>query len=57
MKKINTGETKGLKRHFDDLGRIVIPKEFRKELNISDETIGEIFLIKDGIFIKINKED
>lgn len=53
MRKIKIGETKGIKRHFDELGRIVIPKEFRKELDISDNTEGEIFLIPDGIFIKI----
>mgnify|MGYP002526773352 CR=1 FL=1 len=56
MKKIKTGETIGIKRHFDDLGRIVVPKEFRKELGINDDTEGEMFLLPDGIFIKINKE-
>lgn len=56
MRKIRTGETKGIKRHFDDLGRIVVPKEFRKELGINDDTEGEMFLLPDGIFIKINKE-
>ena len=56
VKKIKTGETTGIKRRFDDLGRIVIPKEFRKELGIKEETKGEIFLLSDGIFIKIEKE-
>lgn len=56
MKKIKTGETIGIKRRFDDLGRIVIPKEFRKELGVKEETKGEMFLLPDGIFIKINKE-
>ena len=56
MRKIRTGETKGIKRHFDDLGRIVVPKEFRNELGIKEETKGEMFLLPDGIFIKINKE-
>lgn len=56
MRKIRTGETKGIKRHFDDLGRIVVPKEFRKELGIKDDTEGEMFLLSDGIFIKIEKE-
>lgn len=55
MRKIRIGETKGIKRRFDELGRIVIPKEFRNELGISDNTEGEIFLIPDGIFIKIKK--
>lgn len=56
MKKIKTGETIGIKRHFDELGRIVIPKEFRNELGIKEETKGEIFLLPDGIFIKIEKK-
>lgn len=56
MKKIKTGETIGIKRRFDDLGRIVIPKEFRKELGVKEETKGEIFLLPYGIFIKIEKE-
>lgn len=56
MKKIRTGETKGIKRRFDDLGRIVIPKEFRKELDITNDTQGEMFLLSDGIFIKVGKE-
>ena len=53
MRKIKTGETKGLKRKFDDLGRIVIPKEFRDELGIKDKDKVEIFLLNDGLFIKI----
>lgn len=56
MKKVKTGETRGVKRKFDDLGRIVIPKEFRNELGINDDTAGEIFLLSDGIFIKVGKE-
>lgn len=56
VKKIKTGETIGIKRRFDELGRIVIPKEFRNELGIKEETKGEIFLLPDGIFIKIEKE-
>lgn len=53
VKKFKTGETIGIKRKFDELGRIVIPKEFRNELNIENNTEGEIFLIPNGIFIKI----
>lgn len=55
MRKIKTGETIGIKRRFDELGRIVIPKEFRNELKIEINTEGEIFLIPNGIFIKIRK--
>ena len=53
MRKIKTGETKGLKRKFDNLGRIVIPKEFRDDLRIKDKDEVEIFLLNDGLFIKI----
>ena len=56
MKKINTGETVGIKRRLDDLGRIVIPKEFRKELGIKDKDIAEMFLVKNGIFIKVKEQ-
>ena len=56
MRKVKTGETKGVRRHFDSLGRIVIPKEFRNELGIKPESKGEIFLLPDGLFIKIEKE-
>ena len=55
MRKIKTGETIGIKRRFDELGRIVIPKEFRNELKIESNTEGEIFFIPNGIFIKIRK--
>lgn len=52
---INTGETIGLKRKIDPLGRIVLPIEFRKELkmNVSDEV--QMFLLKDGIFVKVKE--
>lgn len=53
MKKIKIGETIGIKRRFDELGRIVIPKEFRNEFDIDNTTEGEIFLIPNGIFIKL----
>lgn len=53
MNKVRTGETIGIKRKFDKLGRIVIPKEFRDEMKIEDNSEGEIFLVPNGIFIKI----
>ena len=52
MEDINTGETKGLIRKLDDLGRIVIPKEFRNSLKIEENQKLEMFLTKTGIFIK-----
>lgn len=56
MREINTGETIGIKRSFDGLGRIVVPKEFRDELDMQPEESVELFLVKDGIFIKKIKE-
>lgn len=52
MKKINLGDTKGLTRKLDNLGRITLPKEFRDTLNIDIKDKVEIYLLQDGIFIK-----
>lgn len=51
---IQLGDTKGLARKLDALGRVTLPIEFRKELGIlSDEREWvEIFLLEDGMFIK-----
>ena len=51
---VQLGQTKGIARKLDPLGRITLPIEFRKELNMfSDEQEWtEIFLLEDGIFIK-----
>ena len=41
-------------RRFDDLGRIVIPKQIRKEIFGTDDVMNkpmEIFLEKDGTII------
>lgn len=51
-KKINVGETMGVKRKIDPLGRIVLPSEFRKELGIKEGEEVEMFLIPDGIYIR-----
>lgn len=54
--EINLGNTKGIIRHLDNLGRVVLPKEFRKELNFNEEDEIEIFLLKNGIYLqKSNK--
>lgn len=52
MKEPNLGETLGIIRQFDDLGRICIPKEIRKSLDIKDYDAVEIFATKTGIFIR-----
>lgn len=52
MQNPNVGETIGIVRRLDDLGRIVIPMELRRTLNIKQSDALEIFATKDGIFIK-----
>lgn len=51
---VQIGDTKGLARRLDQLGRIVLPIEFRKELDMlsDDRQWVEIFLLEDGLFIK-----
>lgn len=54
---LQLGDTKGLSRRMDVLGRITIPMEFRKELDL-DETEKpwvEMFLVNDGIYIRKKK--
>ena len=41
----------GIERNIDDLGRIVIPKELRKQVNIIEGDTLEIFATKDGSVI------
>lgn len=55
MDKIDLGNTKGLTRRLDNLGRVTLPKEFRNELNIKDISKVEIFMVQDGIFIREKK--
>jgi len=42
----------GIVRRIDDLGRIVIPKEIRRTLRITEGDPIEIFLTCDGIVLK-----
>lgn len=51
---VQLGQTKGIARRLDGLGRITLPMEFRKELDIlsDDRQWVEIFLLEDGMFIK-----
>ena len=52
QKKINIGETRGLIKQIDKLGRMIIPKEFRDTLGLEEKDEVEIFLLKDGVYIK-----
>ena len=42
----------GITRRIDDLGRIVIPKEIRKNLKIKENEVLEIFINNDEIILK-----
>ena len=42
----------GIIRHVDDLGRIVIPKELRRSMNIDSGTPLEIFVNDDQIIVQ-----
>lgn len=42
----------GMIRRMDDLGRIVIPKEVRRLLNLNEGDALEIFLHEQGVFYK-----
>ena len=51
-RNIDIGETRGISRKLDNLGRVVLPKEFRDTINIKERDEVEIYLLKDGFFIK-----
>lgn len=42
----------GIIRRIDDLGRVVIPKEIRRKMNIREGEPLEIFLEGDGVVFK-----
>ena len=53
--EIELGETMGIIRQLDLLGRVVIPKEFREMLNINEKDKIEIFLLQDGLIMRKSK--
>ena len=48
---MNTTVT-GIIRRFDDLGRIVIPKEIRRKFKINAGEPVEIYITEEGILLK-----
>lgn len=52
MENINIGETRGVIRKIDELGRVTLPKEFRDTLELEEKDEIEIFLLKDGFYIR-----
>lgn len=45
-------ENRGIVRRVDDLGRIVIPKDMRRELGISDGDPMEMLMTDEGVLIR-----
>ena len=43
---------RGIIRRFDDLGRIVIPKEIRRKFKINAGEPVEIYITEEGILLK-----
>lgn len=54
---IQLGDTRGISRKLDELGRVTLPIEFRKELGLNENEKNwvEIFLVNDGIYIRKKK--
>lgn len=49
-------EATGIVRRIDDLGRVVIPKEIRKSLQINEGDPLEMFITDKGVLIKRYRE-
>ena len=41
-----------IKRRVDSFGRIVVPKEMREAMNMSNGTVIDISIVEDGILIR-----
>lgn len=54
---VSLGETRGISRKMDNLGRVTVPMEFRKELNINEDENPwiEMFLLNEGVYIRKKK--
>ena len=54
---LQLGDTRGVSRKLDELGRATLPIEFRKELGLNEEEKPwvEMFLVNDGIYIRKKK--
>ena len=52
--KIETdlGNTRGLIRKLDSVGRVTLPQEYRNTLEMKERQEVEIFLLKNGIYIR-----
>lgn len=52
MLNIDLGNTRGIMRKLDDSGRLIMPSEFRRELNLNEFDWMEIFLLENGLYIR-----
>lgn len=54
---VSLGDTRGILRKMDNLGRVTIPMKFRKELNINEDENPwiEMFLLNEGVYIRKKK--
>lgn len=43
----------GIIRNIDSLGRITVPKEIRRQLEVEDDTPLEMFVDGEGIYFKV----
>lgn len=50
--KVDLSKGRGIKRKMDNQSRLIIPIDFRRELNIKDNDTLEIILLEEGIYIK-----
>ena len=50
--KIEVGQSGGIVRRVDDLGRIVLPKEFRQRLHIHTDDAIELKLCENGLYLE-----
>lgn len=50
--EIDTGNTLGLTRKIDDLGRIVLPAEFRDALGLKSKDPVNIYLVENGFYVE-----
>lgn len=50
--EINTGNTLGLTRKIDELGRVVLPMEFRKQLDLKPKDEVSIYLVENGFYVE-----
>ena len=48
---------KGTIRNMDNLGRVVVPKEYRRSMNLRDDDPMEVLLTSEGVLVRKVPED